>query len=578
VKTGFVFGLALAVSVALSASAADPNWKVIPGHARDIGVGSQGDVWIIGAGKEKGGFEIRRWNGKAWSKIPGGAVRVAGGRWGSAWVVDDKQAIYVYHDSKWIRKSGKAREIGADAKGNLWIIGTDKVAGGYAIYKHFVLRQEHWIKMPGAGGMRIAVDPKGNAWIVDDKGGIRRHDGKGWKRLPGKATDIAVGADGTVWIVGADAVEGGFRVAKWTGKAWARQPGALTNIAVDHKGFPWGIDADGNILADKRTVAGKKSSTRPRPTPGINLAKGKEAVQSSTHSGGDAARAVDGNTNGAWNRKSVSHTGKMDGPWWRVDLGAVYKIQSIRIHNRTDSHGGRLNGAVVMVSDWPFTSDSLTTAMGDGISRYILEKAEAVNRIDAKRSGRYVMVRIPRKEQLHLAEVVVFGEKKPVRPTTPKRLPKPFKWVAAASGKVPPGAIAGGHSNGRTQFVCRAKYRGGVHPGRVVPKSPVQIDARNCVIGWGDKQVQVGRYEVLTGDPLYANWKDGSRGRHPAGAYVGGKEGGRNLIVCRFQHSTPWANHGRHIGKAFNRFCHIGWGGREATHVTYEVLVLSQFR
>jgi hypothetical protein len=41
-----------------------------------------------------------------------------------------------------------------------------------------------------------------------------------------------------------------------------------------------------------------------------NLALGKFAEQSSVYPGGDAAKAVDGNTNGDWRGKSVSHTKK----------------------------------------------------------------------------------------------------------------------------------------------------------------------------------------------------------------------------------------------------------------------------
>ena len=64
-----------------------------------------------------------------------------------------------------------------------------------------------------------------------------------------------------------------------------------------------------------------------------NLALNKNAVQSSTYfSGGEARNAVDGNTDGAWGKGSVTHTGEGDdNPYWEVDLGQVSAIETITI-------------------------------------------------------------------------------------------------------------------------------------------------------------------------------------------------------------------------------------------------------
>ena len=67
-----------------------------------------------------------------------------------------------------------------------------------------------------------------------------------------------------------------------------------------------------------------------------NIALAGKASQSSSHPGAPAARAIDGNTNGSWGGKSVSHTGKQDDPWWEVDLGSAQPVHRITIFNRTD--------------------------------------------------------------------------------------------------------------------------------------------------------------------------------------------------------------------------------------------------
>lgn len=69
-----------------------------------------------------------------------------------------------------------------------------------------------------------------------------------------------------------------------------------------------------------------------------------------------------------------------------------------------------------------------------------------------------------------------------------------WRWVPASGGSVPPLAVVGGHeANGSPQYVCRAYYNGGMHPGKVV--------GANCNIGWGGAEVTLPTYEVLTSSP-----------------------------------------------------------------------------
>ena len=109
-------------------------------------------------------------------------------------------------------------------------------------------------------------------------------------------------------------------------------------------------------LAEVRIFGASGTST--------NLAQGKRATQSSTHTLLKAAaeRALDGNTNGVFSGGSVTHTNEDVNPWWEVDLGAPVTINSIEIWNRTDCCGDRLNDYWVFVSGKPFTaSDSPDT-------------------------------------------------------------------------------------------------------------------------------------------------------------------------------------------------------------------------
>lgn len=72
-----------------------------------------------------------------------------------------------------------------------------------------------------------------------------------------------------------------------------------------------------------------------------NVAIGKTASQSSTRqAGGEAQRAIDGDTNGVFTGNSCTHTDPKHeqgtATWWQVDLGAVFTIRAVQISNRAD--------------------------------------------------------------------------------------------------------------------------------------------------------------------------------------------------------------------------------------------------
>lgn len=89
---------------------------------------------------------------------------------------------------------------------------------------------------------------------------------------------------------------------------------------------------------------------------GKNIAPMGAASQSSTDFGGEAVKAIDGNSDGNYfQSNSVTHS-KADStdPWWEVDLKGQLPIERIVVWNRTDGGASimdRLKGAVVKVLD-----------------------------------------------------------------------------------------------------------------------------------------------------------------------------------------------------------------------------------
>merc|ERR1712070_871027 len=65
------------------------------------------------------------------------------------------------------------------------------------------------------------------------------------------------------------------------------------------------------------------------------ISQGKKATQSSEGWGGKPSRAIDGNTDQKYGKKSCTHTQKQKG-WWKVDLGSKFKIDHVVVWNRAD--------------------------------------------------------------------------------------------------------------------------------------------------------------------------------------------------------------------------------------------------
>ena len=86
---------------------------------------------------------------------------------------------------------------------------------------------------------------------------------------------------------------------------------------------------------------------------GRNIARRGKASQKNTAYNGDARKAIDGNTSGSYAAGGQTHTEEnTSNPWWQVDLGGAFPIDSIVVWNRTDDEfGKRLNGFTVKVLD-----------------------------------------------------------------------------------------------------------------------------------------------------------------------------------------------------------------------------------
>ena len=147
-----------------------------------------------------------------------------------------------------------------------------------------------------------------------------------------------------------------------------------------------------------------------------NIAWKKQASQSSTAYGGDANRALDGNTNNTYSQNSITHTNFENKAWWQVDLGRSEQVGFVRLFNRGDGElAKRLsNFDVILYND-----------KGEEVSKQFVKQLTS-NQLDVQfngQIGRYVRVQLRHEHQaLSLAEVEVFRHT-PVKDTNIQIIP-----------------------------------------------------------------------------------------------------------------------------------------------------------
>lgn len=164
---------------------------------------------------------------------------------------------------------------------------------------------------------------------------------------------------------------------------------------------------DGVLDAFIEDVAAEHDSWLGLP-PLRNISEGKAATQISDWSSSyGAEKAVNGSTSDF----STTSGGEAQ-PWWQVDLGASFSIETVKIYNRLDCCAERVRDYHVLVSDSPFAA-TLAQALADPAVTSHHETAQAgrPTTIEMPAQGRYVRVWLssPVPTELNMAEVQVLG-------------------------------------------------------------------------------------------------------------------------------------------------------------------------
>lgn len=147
------------------------RWELLPGSARDIGIGPDGSVWSIGTNPVKdNNFGIYRWTGNFWERVDGGGVRIDVDRKGNPWIVNAVGQVFRRINNNWEKLPGSGRDIGIGSDGSVWVIGTNPAGNGrdFGVYKW---TGSIWQGVDG-GGVQITVDRFGMPWIVNSNNNV----------------------------------------------------------------------------------------------------------------------------------------------------------------------------------------------------------------------------------------------------------------------------------------------------------------------------------------------------------------------------------------------------------------------
>lgn len=154
-------------------------------------------------------------------------------------------------NNTFVSVTGAARDIGVGANNQAWVIGTLTNGGGYRIYKW---GGSGWAEV-GGGAVRIAVDPNGNAWVINNADQVYQWTGSGWNytsAVSGK--DVAISSNGTVFIMQSNKIFS----KKPSDTTWSSIDGpsgkTMLRISADFNGYPYVITNDNKLFQYNGTL------------------------------------------------------------------------------------------------------------------------------------------------------------------------------------------------------------------------------------------------------------------------------------------------------------------------------------
>ena len=230
------------------------------------------------------GDSIYKWSGDNWKIVSSkGFLALAIDPNGVPWAVNKKKKLYkLTAGKKWKFIGKEIVDVAIGADGSVFVLGGKRVKNGYTVQRY--RGKKGWKTYPGRV-KRIAVDPKGKPWVISSRKNVYEWNGKTWNNYKGPADEIAVGADGSVFMLHASKIHKLDRV----NKKWISLKGKVKaiHIAAGESGKPYFVDKKQNVYWPEKPCAikyaGKKVDCKydktdwlPQPYSAIDIAAGDD--------------------------------------------------------------------------------------------------------------------------------------------------------------------------------------------------------------------------------------------------------------------------------------------------------------
>ena len=232
----------------------EANWYLLEGTMSQIDA-QNGAVWALGSkmvgrqGAERMNYEVFYLKGnQTWQFMNGHGIKLTVTSRGEPWLINANHEIYkgIFTPEKngikasvvWHRMPGFATDIDACYDG-IFILTTNKIPGTND-YTIAFWNEREWVPQASGGGVKIAVDPQYQPWIINSKDELYQRKSNGeWKQHSQKADCIDIDYNGNVYI--GNKTEGkkqfGYPVSvlnyKNTNPFWQNIGGEIISIATD---------------------------------------------------------------------------------------------------------------------------------------------------------------------------------------------------------------------------------------------------------------------------------------------------------------------------------------------------------
>jgi hypothetical protein len=145
---------------------------------------------------------------------------------------------------------GGANDVGVGGAGEVWIVGQGAAWSNTGVYRW---NGSTFEAEANVSGVSISVGPDGLPWLIAADGSVFRKQSTIWQKLAGRGLDVAVGAEGSVWMVGWPGDPVAFPtlngdIYRWSGTAWVEVGGGARRISVDATGAAWIVTGNGDVF------------------------------------------------------------------------------------------------------------------------------------------------------------------------------------------------------------------------------------------------------------------------------------------------------------------------------------------